>query len=121
MISATQAAQYLDQAVGISLPAFVVAAAVEKVEAVEPAMIDAGYDDATQTLVQCMAVALIAAKGAPRRVTNQGAPSGASRAFKYTDADLSALRRSLEDLDTAGTCTAIVGADPAAASLFMVA
>lgn len=120
MISATQAAQYLDQALGVSLPAFLVSAAVEKVEAAESAMIAAGYSDADQTLIQCLAVAIIAAAGAPRRLASQGAPSGASRSFKTTDGDLSALRRSLAALDTAGAVTALVGADPSAATLFMV-
>ena len=120
MISTAQAQQYLDQALGVGMPAFVVAAACEQVESVEPAMIDADYSEAKQTLVQCMAVALIAAAGDPRRISSQGAPSGASRSFKYSDSDLSALRRSLLALDTAGTVAAIVGPDPAAATLLMV-
>ena len=120
MITTTQAVQYLDQALGITVPSFLVAAAVEKVEAVEPDMIDAGYSEMDQTLIQCMAVALIAAAGSPRRIASQGAPSGASRSFKNPDGDLSALRRSLAALDTAGTVTNLVGPDPAAATLFMV-
>ena len=63
MISASQAQQYLDQAVGVSLPSFLIAAAVGKVEAAEPAMFAAGYSESTQVRVQCMAVALIAAAG----------------------------------------------------------
>ena len=120
MISAAQATQYLEQTLGIVVPAFIVSAAVEKVEGAESAMIDAGYDDATQTLVQSMAVALICAAGSPRRLTNKGAPSGASRGFRYSDGDLTALRRSLADLDTAGTVSTLAGSDPTAASLFMV-
>lgn len=120
MISATQAQQYLDQALGISLPTFVVAAAVEKVEAAEPAMADAGYSEADMTLIQSMAVALIACAGDPRRVSSQGAASGASRSFKYADGSLSALRRSLAALDTAGTVSALVGPDPAAATVLLV-
>lgn len=83
-------------------------------------MIAAGYSESDQILIQCMAVAIIAASGAPRRVSSQGAPSGASRSFKYSDKDLSALRRTLAALDTAGTVTALVGVDPAAATLFMI-
>ena len=94
--------------------------AVEKVEAVETDMIDAGYSDADQTLIQAMAVALIAAAGAPRRINSQGAPSGASRSFKNSDGALSALRRALAALDTAGTVAAIVGPDPTAPTMFMV-
>lgn len=120
MISATQARQYLDQALGISVPDFIVAAAVEKVEAAEPAMLDAGYSESDQVLVQSMAVALIAAAGAPRRINSQGAASGASRSFKNSDDALTALRRSLAALDTAGTVSALVGPDPAGATLFLV-
>lgn len=120
MISAAQATQYLDQALGVGMPAFLVSAAVEKVEAAEAAMIDAGYSDADQTLIQCMAVALVAAGGDPRRISSQGAASGASRSFKYRDSDLTALRRSLAALDTAGTVAQIVGPDPSAQAMLMV-
>lgn len=120
MITTKQATEYLDQALGIGLPSFVIAAAVEKVEAVEPAMQAAGYSEASMTLMQCMAVAILAAAGSPRRIQSQGAPSGASRSFKNADGDLSALRRSLRAMDTAGTLADLVGPDPAAGSLFMV-
>ena len=120
MITATQATQYLDQALGITVPGFLVDAAVAKVATAEAAMVSAGYSAADQVLIQCMAVALIAAAGAPRRIASQGAPSGASRSFKNPDGDLSALRRSLLALDTAGTVTALIGPDPATATLFMV-
>lgn len=121
MISATQAAEYLDKTLGISVPSFVLSAAVEKVEGAEPDMLAAGYSEADQTLIQAMAVAIIAAAGAPRRINSQGAPSGASRSFKNDDDALSALRRSLEALDTAGTVTDFVGPDPSNGALFLVA
>lgn len=120
MITATQAAQYLDQALGITLPAYLVAAAVEKVEGAEPAMAAAGYAEVDQILIQSMAVALIASAGAPRRLQSQGAPSGASRSFKHADDALSQLRRSLSALDTAGTVAQLVGTDPARATLMLV-
>ena len=120
MISATQASQYLDQALGVSMPTFVVAAAVEKVEAAEPAMVAAGYTEATRTLIQCMAVALIAAAGSPRRMNSQGAPSGASRSFKYADKDMTALRTSLMALDTAGTVSTLVVPDPVNGTMLLV-
>lgn len=121
MISTTQAAQYLDEALGITVPSFVLAAAVETVETAEPAMVSAGYTDATQVLVQTYAVAIIAAAGDPRRIQSQGAPSGAQRSFKNAEKALTALRRSLEALDTAGTVADLVGPDPAAATVFLVA
>ena len=120
MISAAQAQQYLDQSLGISLPPFLLAAAVEEVEAVEPAMIEAGYSESVQIRIQCMAVALIAAAGAPRRINSQSAPSGASRSFKNADNALTSMRRALAALDTAGTVAAIVGPDPTVGTLLMV-
>ena len=120
MITVTQAKQYLDQALGVSVPDFLVSAAVDRIEATEPAMSAAGYDEATMTQVQTLAVAIVATAGAARRIQSQGAPSGASRSFKYPDADLSALRRTLLALDTAGTVAAVVGPDPSAATALMV-
>lgn len=120
MISPTQARQYLDQALGVGMPDFLVASAVEEVEAFEPAMIAAGYTEGVQVRIQCMAVALLCAAGDPRRLTSQGAPSGASRGFKYADKDLSALRRSLAALDTAGIVSDLVGPDPTAPALLMI-
>ena len=120
MISVAQANQYLDSQFGASAPDFIVAAAVEQVEAAEPAMEAAGYSDATMTLIQTYAVALICVGGAGRRLASQHAPSGAARSFKYSEKDLTALRRTLAALDTAGTVTDIVGPDPAGSTLFMV-
>ncbi|WP_050874228.1 DUF7370 family protein [Comamonas testosteroni] len=120
MITSTQAQQYLDSALGVSVPVFLLEAAVARVAAAEQAMVDAGYDSHTQILIQCMAVSLVAAAGDPRRLSSQGAPSGASRGFKYKDGDLTALRRSLAALDKAGTVADIVGPDPAASAFMFV-
>lgn len=120
MITSTQAQQYLDATLGVSVPAFLLDAAVAKVAAAEPAMVLAGYDEYTRVLIQCIAVALVAAAGDPRRLSSQGAPSGASRSFKYKDGDLTALRRSLAALDTAGTVAGVVGPDPAASAFMFV-
>ncbi|MDO8251407.1 MAG: hypothetical protein Q7T78_17040 [Rhodoferax sp.] len=116
MITSTQAKEYLDSALGVGVPGFILDAAVAKVATADLS----GYSAHDQILLQCMAVAIIAAAGSPRRVTSQGSPSGASRGFKYNDKDLSALRRALAALDTAGILTALIGPDPAAATLFMV-
>lgn len=121
MITTTQAAEYLDLTLGITLPSFLVLAACEKVEAAEPAMFDAGYTEPNRILIQCMAVAIIAAAGAPRRIKSQGAPSGASRSFDNAEDALTQLRRSLAALDTANTVAALVGPDPAVGAMLMVA
>lgn len=119
MITATQATQYLDQALGVGVPSFLINAAVAKVATAEAAMVAAGYSATDQTLIQCYAVALIAAAGTPRRLNSQSAPSGAGRSFKNEDGALTALRRSLAALDTAGTVSVLVGPDPSASTIFM--
>lgn len=119
MITSTQAQQYLDQALGVGVPSFLVDVAVAKVATAEQAMIDAGYGVPDQTLIQIYAVAIIAGTAA-RQITSQTAPSGASRSFKNPDGALTALRRELAALDTAGTVTALVGPDPATATMLMV-
>ena len=120
MITSTQASQYLDQALGVSVPLFIVEAAVEKVATAEGAMVAAGYSTMDRVLIQSMAVAIVASAGAPRRIASQGAASGASRSFKNFDASLSALRRSLAALDTAGTVTDLMGEDPDARNAMMM-
>lgn len=120
MITSAQAAEYLDKALGITVPSFILTTAVARLNTREDALDAAGYDEPTLMLIQCMTVALIAAAGAPRRIASQGAASGASRSFRYTDNDLSALRRSLTELDTAGVVADIVGADPSSAGLLMI-
>lgn len=120
MISSAQARQYLDQALGISVPEFVVDAAVADVAAAEAAMDAAGYSAGTKALVQCMAVAIKASAGSARRLQSQGAPGGVSRSFQNDARALTVMRRELASLDTAGTVAAIVGPDPASNTLFMV-
>ena len=121
MITLAEAVAYLDETLGIKLPAFVVQAAVDEVAALEPAMLVAGYSAATRVRIQAMAVALVSGADAARRIQSQSAPSGASRSFKNEDGALSALRRALSDTDTAGITAAIVGPDPSVGTLLLVA
>lgn len=120
MITSTQAQQFLSESLGVSVPLFIVDAAVSTIAAAEPAMIAAGYDADRRTLVQTYAVAIVAAAGAPRRIASQAAPSGASRSFKNFDNALTQLRRTLAGLDPAGTVTDLIGIDPASNTMFMV-
>lgn len=119
MITAQQAQQYLDQALGVGVPSFLIDLAIAKVAAAEPAMTAAGYSAADQALIQCYSVAIIVGTGA-RRIQSQGAPSGASRSFKTEDKALTEIRRALSHLDKAGTVAGIVGPDPKSGTLFMV-
>ena len=120
LITLTEAKQYLDMALSVAMPDFVVQAAINKTTALVPALVDAGYSEPDQQMIQCMAVALIALGGNPRRLSSQSAPSGASRSFKVNAQDLQALRRSLMALDAAGVMSAVVGPDPTSNTLFMV-
>ena len=120
MITSAQATQYLDQMLGVGAPAFLIDAAIADVATYEPALIAAGYSSSTIVRIQCMATAILVAAGDPKRTSSQGAASGASRSFKFKDGDLSALRRSLTALDTAGIVAELIGADPAGAAFMMV-
>lgn len=113
MITSAQAAQYLDQMLGVGAPAFLIEAAISDVEDLEQELDDAGYSESAIVRIQCMTVAILVASGDPKRTSSQGAVSGASRSFRFKDGDLSALRRSLAALDTAGVMSDLVGADPA--------
>lgn len=121
MISRTQAEDYLDSTLGISVPSFVLQAAVDKVGALEPEMVAAGYSDATIQLIQAMATAIVAAAGAPRRLRDQRSPSGAGRGFENAKDALTQLRNSLAGMDTAGITAEVVGPDPAANTVLLVA
>lgn len=120
MISLAQATAYLDDALGITVPSFVVQAALDDVALLEPAMITAGYTAATRVRIQAMAVAIVAGADSARRVQSQGAPSGASRSFKQADDAIQALRRTLTGLDTEGITAAVVGPDPTTGTMLLV-
>lgn len=119
MITAAQATQYIGDTIGASIPSFVVDAAVARVAAIDPELLLA-YDASTVVMIEAMAVTIIACAGAPRRISSQGAPSGASRSFTNDSKALSQLRRSLSALDSAGIASDLVGADPASSSYFSV-
>ena len=120
MITSAQARQYLDQALGITVPDFIADAVVTEVATAEASMDAAGYSASKKVMVQSMAVAIKASAGSARRIQSQGAPSGASRSFKNDDKALTLMRRDLAALDTAGTVSALIGPDPNGSTIFMV-
>ena len=83
-------------------------------------MLDAGYGEPLRIRIQAMAVAIVAGADSARRIQSQGAPSGASRSFKQADGSITALRRTLAALDTAGITAALVGPDPSTGTLLFV-
>lgn len=120
MITEAQAQEYITATLGASVPGFIVQTAIDEVATVEQRMVDAGYSVPKQTLVQSMAVAILACAGNPSRVQSQGAPSGASRSFRHFDDALTALRKSLAFHDVASTVAEIIGPDPQKDAWFMV-
>ncbi len=119
MLTLAQATAYLDETLGITVPSFVLEAAISDVGALEAAMTTAGYSASKIVRVQCMAVALAAGADFARRIQSQAAPSGSSRSFKNADA-MTQLRRSLSALDTAGITAELVGPDPTTGTLLLV-
>lgn len=120
MITATQAQEYLDAVLGVAVPSFLLRSSLESIEALEPAMIAAGYSEPTRINIQCMAAAICVGADFARTIKSQSAPSGASRSFEKTDKAVSALRRRLAALDTAGVTANLIGPDPSALSVLMV-
>lgn len=120
MITAAQAQEYLDAVLGVAVPAFLLTAALDDIEALEPAMLDAGYGEATITRIQAMTAAIVVGGDFARTIKSQTAPSGAARSFDNTDKAVSALRRSLAALDTSGVTATLIGPDPSALSVLMV-
>lgn len=111
MITAAQGKAYIDQTLGVSVPDFLIDVAIAKVSTYEPAMA-AVYSEVDIVLMQCLAVAIIACPGSPKRTSSQNAASGAARSFKFGEDDMTALRRSLSALDTQGLLRDAVGANP---------
>lgn len=120
MLTLAQATAYLDETLGITVPSFVLQAAIDDVATREAAMTAAGYTASTIVRIQAMAVTILAGADFARRIQSQGAPSGASRSFKNGDDALTKLRRALSDLDTAGTVAELVGPDPSTGTLLLV-
>jgi uncharacterized protein YdaL len=120
MLTLAQATAYLDETLGISVPSFVLQAAVDDVATREAAMTTAGYSASTIVRIQAMAVAVLAGADFARKIKSQAAPSGASRSFENVDDALSRLRRALSALDTANTVADLLGPDPKTGTLLLV-
>lgn len=118
-ITSTEVQQLLDT-YGLSVPSFVLDAAIEKANGVEACLVGAGHSAAEIKLIQAYAAVLIAGGGDARKIKSQGAPNGASRSFDYGTKGLTALRTTLQGLDKAGCTADIIGPDPLSNSFFGV-
>lgn len=111
-LTVEQASEYLES-VGISLPAFIIAALVEQANSIQDCL-DANYTPNTALLIQMYLLALMAMGQGDKYISSQTAPSGASRSFRYQGfADrwrgtLSLLR----GLDTHGCAIDLIPPDP---------
>lgn len=102
-ITAAQVKQQLSALGYTTVPDFMIDAYLCKMAKIEPCLIAAGYDDCDLMLIQVYAVTLMALTAYTQRIKSQGAPSGASRSFDYSDSVLN-MRDALLALDTSG-CT----------------
>ncbi|EPM0022804.1 DUF7370 family protein [Citrobacter farmeri] len=89
---------------GYTIPAALLTPLLSLANKTIPCLEGAGYDDDVSTLILLYATALMATSSGARRIKSQGAPSGASRSFDYTDDGIDWLRDALSQLDTSG-CT----------------
>lgn len=115
MITLGQAREYLE-ALGITLPDFVVEALLEVIAAVTPCLAE-HYPPAVQRLIRLYLLSLLSFVQADQYVSSQTAPSGASQSFRHRGfADRwRGTVAALQALDTAGCTTELVPDDPTAA------
>lgn len=112
MITSTQAQQYL-ASVGITIPAFMLDALLEQANSIEECLA-LHYTPATATLIQAYLLALFALGQGDKFVSSEGAPSGASRSYRYNSfadrwkASVSLLRNA----DKHGCASHLVPEDP---------
>jgi len=102
-ITAAQVKQQLSALGYTTVPDFMIDAYLCKLAKIEPCLIGAGHDECDLMLIQSYAVTLMVLTAFTQRIKSQGAPSGASRSFDYSDNVLN-MRDALLALDTSG-CT----------------
>lgn len=120
MVTLEQIKQFLDTSYGVTIPDFILQAAIDTVTAVQPCLDGAGYTASQMLMIQLYACAIIASAADPRKIKSQGAPNGASRSFEYGKKGIDAMRVKLRELDTSGCTTDIVGKSATNNSFFMV-
>lgn len=82
--------------------------AVDSVNSVEECLVGSGLSDSQVTLVQAYAAALMCGAGGGAQIASQGAPSGASRSFRYGPDGIDKLLDKIAVLDTAGCLTSLI-------------
>lgn len=120
MVTLDQVKQFLDSSYGVSIPDFILQAAIDSVASVQPCLTGAGYTSSQMLFIQLYAVSIIASAADPRKLKSQSAPNGASRSFEYGNKGVDAMRVKLRELDISGCTTAIVGNSATKNAFFMV-
>jgi|SRR5215217_4371857 len=112
-----QAKDYL-ASVGITLPDMLLGLLVSKVNAMDPCLIGAGYDDETALLIKYYTLAVFGVVSGDRLVTSQRAPSGAAQTYAYgtLSDNYNKATALLRAFDPSGCSDAIIPMDPTAAS-----
>lgn len=112
-LTTEQAAEYLAE-IGLSLPSFMLAALVSKVNSVDACLDGAGYSDDDALLIKVYLFAMVAITGGARRIKSQSGLNGASRSFDYGMSQFREIRSMLQSLDTSGCTTSLQPAEPMA-------
>lgn len=120
MVTLDQVKKFLDSFYGVSIPDFILQAAIDSVASVQPCLDGAGHTASQMLIIQLYAVSIIASAADPRKLKSQGAPNGASRSFENGKKGLDAMRVKLRELDTSGCTTSIIGKSATKNSFFMV-
>lgn len=105
---------------GYTIPSALLTPILCAVDKIDACLDGAGYDDCTQTLIKLYAAALMSASSGARRLKSQGAPSGASRSFDYSDDGVEDLRTALSLADTSGCTDALPISAGSRVGFFMV-
>lgn len=110
-MSEAEAREYLAQ-LGLTVPDFILTALMAQVGSISTCL--AQYPAETQTLIQSYLTGLLAISAGGRRVTSQGAPSGASQSYSYgtITEQMRQLKASLRILDTEGCTKGLIPAEP---------
>ncbi|HHE3491193.1 TPA: DUF7370 family protein, partial [Pasteurella multocida] len=87
---------------GYSVPNAVLSLIIERVEKKDSELNNAGYDDTTLSLIKLYSIALLVISQGGRKLSSQGAPSGASRSFTYDQDSFKRLKSLLANLDKSG-------------------
>lgn len=115
----SEAQAYLAQ-LGITIPSAMLTALIAQVDGLDSCLAD--YPAETQTLIKSYLLGLLSISAGGRRVSSQGAPSGASQSYSYgtITEQMRQLKASLRILDTKNCTKGLIPAEPGANAAMFV-